>query len=458
MSQYIMTDLDMMIATQIAYLDAGDSPNPNVTVGDLVDSIRKKYGVYNENTGKWDIPANLKGKPRSQLETANYLQELMEDHGAVYARNWKIVDRCDYNNSTGFYGSVIDTGDGNAIVGFRGSESFDNQYVDDWAKADFGMLNNALTEQQKNAEDYIRDIYKKYGDKYNSFSLTGHSLGGNLAQHAGNMAPDEMRGKIDHVISWDGPGFSDEYIESHWSEINKAKDYQSHYQYSIVGSLLTPLPGSEDRVIKAHDDYDSKGLMSKFFRHHTRNIELAPDGSVQDGELSDLAKSFGPISKVVDYSDWLILLPFSTPATNWFMFAEINKYKKFIITIIHNGKVYLEQEFEKFKRNVSKFFKDLMTPNVSGRYSANISGMLGVASELDAIERSMLDIANEVNTIERTLLYDSYSGSYAKSKLKLIRIGIVNDSKKSKKAATIITNCAQRYNNADKASQDHFSI
>ena len=99
-----------------------------------------------------------------------------------------------------------------------------------------------------------------------------------------------------------------------------------------------------------------------------------------------------------------------------------------------------------------------MTPNVSGRYSANISGMLGVASELDAIERSMLDIANEVNTIERTLLYDSYSGSYAKSKLKLIRIGITNDAKKTKKSATIITNCAQRYNNADKASQDHFSI
>lgn len=56
------------------------------------------------------------------------------------------------------------------------------------------------------------------------------------------------------------------------------------------------------------------------------------------------------------------------------------------------------------------------------------------------------------------LLPLSYSGSYAKSKLKLIRIGIVNDSKKSKKAATIITNCAQRYDNADKSAQDQFSI
>ena len=71
MSQYIMTDLDMMIATQIAYLDAGDSPNPNVTVGDLVDSIRKKYGVYNGNSWKWDTPANLKGKTRWRRITAN---------------------------------------------------------------------------------------------------------------------------------------------------------------------------------------------------------------------------------------------------------------------------------------------------------------------------------------------------------------------------------------------------
>lgn len=464
MGQYIMTDTDLLIATQIAYLDAGDSRHPNITIGELIDSIRSKYGVYNESTGEWEARGGLKGKMSSQLETANYLQKLMEDHGAVYARNWKVVDRCDMNNSSGFYGCLIDTGDGNSIVGFRGSESFDgHQGVMDWGVADVGMLNNALTIQQKNAEDYIRYIYENYGDKYNSFSLTGHSLGGNLAQHAGNMAPDEMRGKINHVVSWDGPGFSDEYINAHRVEINKAKEYQSHYQYSWVGSLLTPLPGTEDRVIKAHDDPTAGGSTvgisnEKLWRHHTRNIELAPDGSVQDGEMSDLSKALGPLSKTVDGTDWMILLLIPGIGKPLRLFAEVYKDVKFVYTIFHNGKVYLEQEFQKFKQNVRRIIKDIMTPNVSGTYYAVTNGMLGCARELESIERDMLGISSEVNTIERTLLYDSICGSYAKSKLKLIRIGIGNDAKKTQKSATIISNCAQRYNAADRSAQDKFSI
>lgn len=467
MSQHVMSDVDMLIATQIAYLDAGDSRHPNVTVGEMIDNIRNKYGVYNEETGKWtvrdDLPAPVRGKMESQLETANYLQELMEKNGAVYARNWKIVDQCDKNNSSGFYGCLIDTRDGNSIVGFRGSESFDKyQDVMDWGVADVGMLNNALTIQQKDAEDYIRHIYEEYGDRYNTFSLTGHSLGGNLAQHAGNMAPDEMRGKIDHIISWDGPGFSDEYIKSHLIEINKAAHYQSHYQYSWVGSLLTPLPGTEDRVIKAHDDKEAEGETvgignEKLWRHHTRNIELTSDGSVQDGERSDLAEILGPLSRGVDYTDWTIL--YMIPIfgrLKWL--ADGYKNLKFVYTVFHNGWVHLEEEFNKFKKNVAKAFKDLITPNVSGTYFANTDGMLSFAFEVEQIERGMLDVASDITSIERTLLYDSICGSYAKARLKLIVMGINNDARKTLKAANIISNCARRYNRADRAAQDHFGL
>ena len=461
--EHVYSDLDMILASQIAYMDAGGSSRPNVTVGDMIDNARSKYGVYDESSGTWKPREGLTQKQIDQLNAANTLSQLMEDHGASYAKNWKVIDRCDKNDTSGFYGCVIDTGDGNAIVGFRGSESYDaGQYIDDWGKADLGLLNNALTEQQKDAEEYIRHVYDKYGDDYNTFSLTGHSLGGNLAQHAGNMAPDEMRGKIYHVISFDGPGFSDEYIKSHYIEIQKAKRYQSHYQWSLVGSLLTPLPGTEDRVIKAHDDPDAEGSVlgidqGQIMRHVLKNVDLTDDGSVQDGEMSELAKILGPLSRGADAVDAFIFL--LVPVLGQYIAPLAMDYYaiKFIVTVYDNTKTFIRDEFNKWKKKVNKFFKDLLSPNVSGTYSATARGMLSYASELDSIDKGLRGIASEVHSIEQTLLYDSLSGSYAKSKLKLIRLGIVSDARKADKCANVITTCAQNYSQSDRKAADIFS-
>lgn len=462
--EHAMSDAEMIIAAQIAYMDAGGSSTPNVTVGELIDNARSKYGVYDSESGTWvprtDIP--LSEKQKSQLRTANEVEALMNKHDAEYARNWVIVDQCDKNNESGMYACLIDTRDGNAIVGYRGSESFDtNQYIKDWGAADLGLLNNSLTEQQKDAEEYIRYINERYGDDYNPFSLTGHSLGGNLAQHAGNMAPDEMRGKIDHAISFDGPGFSDEYIKSHYLEIQKAKDYQTHYQWSVVGSLLTPLPDTEDRKIKAHDDEESEGdilgIDKKIIdRHNMRNVEFDPDGNVQDSTGDDiLVQIFGPLSKGVDNADALIFL--LIPVVGKYIAIEAMKdYSlQFIYTVFHNARVHLEEEFNKWKNKIKTFVKNLFTPDVSGRYRANPTNMRGISSELDQIERSLHDLASDVQAIEQTLLYDSISGSYAKSRLKLIRLGIHEDARKTKKASSIINNCAARYYNADRSAANN---
>ena len=159
----------------------------------------------------------------------------------------------------------------------------------------------------------------------------------------------------------------------------------------------------------------------------------------------------------MDYTDWTIL--YMIPIFGRFKWlADTYKNIKFVYTVFHNGWVHLEEEFNKFKKNVTKAFKDLITPNVSGTYFANTEGMLSFAFEVEQIERGMLDVASDVVSIERTLLYDSVCGSYAKSRLKLIAIGINNDARKTLKAGNIISNCAHRYNRADSTAQDQFSI
>ena len=38
--EHVYSDLDMILASQIAYMDAGGSSRPNVTVGDMIDNAR----------------------------------------------------------------------------------------------------------------------------------------------------------------------------------------------------------------------------------------------------------------------------------------------------------------------------------------------------------------------------------------------------------------------------------
>ena len=66
------------------------------------------------------------------------------------------------------------------MIANRGSESYDlEQLFKDWIVADIGLLNHALTTQQARATIYMQELWEKYGDQYDSFSVTGHSLGGN---------------------------------------------------------------------------------------------------------------------------------------------------------------------------------------------------------------------------------------------------------------------------------------
>ena len=105
------SDIRMMIATQVSYLDG----KPGVMAGDLV---ARTIAAYAEED-------NLPERERKQLETARYVQSQIEKHRLNDCCRWVIREIDDDNTKSGFYGCLIDTRDGGSIVGMRGSESFD---------------------------------------------------------------------------------------------------------------------------------------------------------------------------------------------------------------------------------------------------------------------------------------------------------------------------------------------
>lgn len=96
-----------------------------------------------------------------------------------------------------------------AVVAFRGTA--DNEWIDDCVGA-----NKIDTLQQINAMEWYKSAYEKLGLEDYSVTVTGHSKGGNKAKYIGilNDTPDR-------AVSFDGQGFSDEFIEHYRRRIQK---------------------------------------------------------------------------------------------------------------------------------------------------------------------------------------------------------------------------------------------
>ena len=164
------TDKDALVVSQIAYM--------NIENGDIEEAV-DRYGsatlenIFEVTDGKIEqdyIERVYGNKDPKTTKLSEYEQMRLEEAKAFieeiknseYAQ-WEIVEIKDDNANSGFYGCMIDCGDGQSMFGFRGSESDSiHQKRQDWFNADFALFNNILTEQQKVAQDFVKDMNKKY--------------------------------------------------------------------------------------------------------------------------------------------------------------------------------------------------------------------------------------------------------------------------------------------------------
>jgi len=192
---------------------------------------------------------------------------------------WQVVKTYNDNNpdGSGFYGTVIDTGEPGLVVTFRGSEA-PSEYQNiqqDWIQSDAGLV-AGITPQQKEVAHFLDELKAEgYFDTNESITFAGHSLGGNLAEFATIYAAAiGVSVKIDHTYSYDGPGFSQEFIDANRGLIEQASSdvTMDHFIQSAVGSLLQKLDG----VHYSYVELKGEGLM----QHGTENVKFDEDGSV----------------------------------------------------------------------------------------------------------------------------------------------------------------------------------
>ncbi len=125
-----------------------------------------------------------------------------------------------------------------AVVVFKGTSG-----QDEWVDNAIG-LGTSDTERQKNALEYIENL------PYDNITVAGHSKGGNKAQYVTILSD-----KIDRCISMDGQGFSQEFLDKYYAEIEKKGNSIKNYylEGDFVSVLMFPVPGS-DQICIAGDD------------------------------------------------------------------------------------------------------------------------------------------------------------------------------------------------------------
>lgn len=416
------TDAQLLLATQIAYLnirvDKGDEP---VNVKQWIEEAR--CNLVNSND-----PLAQK-----QLETIDHILDMTKnpEFADLGWEKWSVVDCCDHNSgydATGMYASLIDTGDGNAIVGFRGSESYDaEQNYRDWLEGDLNLLNNPLTEQQADAEAYMNEIMEEYGDDYNSFDVTGHSLGGNLAEHATIMTQTD---KIGRCVNFDGPGFSTEYIKAHEKQIRENGGKVDHYAWSFVGGMLFPLGGTNYQVIDATGSGPT--------RHDTKNV-LLDNGHVTPGDRDSLADVFFWASKGTDMAPskvgeniTSILIPAGITITG--LIAAIGKISDW------------------FSGTWDKLFP------ADAEFDVALPVLFDASEELGKLSNEVNDYIKDVRSLADGLQYVSLSGHLFKHRFHRIARNLEKDAAALQDMQNALRRCGDQYQGADAETERELTI
>lgn len=222
-----LTDEQLMLLEQLTY---------------LTDDVADAAGVL---LGPYDSVEDL-----LQQFDEEALQKL-EDSGKTFnytgAEKWAAIIRQIKNDADLYSLDIVDKDDsvpamcfndpddpGHAVVVFEGTSG-----QDEWIDNAIG-LGVSDTERQKDALDYIEDL------PYDDITVAGHSKGGNKAQYVTILSD-----KIDRCVSMDGQGFSQEFLDKYYAEIQeKGRCIKNYYlDGDFVNILMFPVPGSEQICI-----------------------------------------------------------------------------------------------------------------------------------------------------------------------------------------------------------------
>lgn len=204
----------------------------------------------------------------------------------------------------GFSAVFVSENTGEAVVAFRGTAG--GEWKDNFTGG--GPTNagdGVSTAQQENALAWYRDAYEQCGLEDYEVTVTGHSKGGNKAKYI-----TLLDSSVDRCVSFDGQGFSDEFIDRYQDEIAQRQMVIENHNVDndYVNLLLNDV--GETTYYQGHD-YGEGGFLeahcpNTFFEFDENGnpvMTVAPGGQDEtmrqlDDFLNSMMRAMPPEQKV----------------------------------------------------------------------------------------------------------------------------------------------------------------
>lgn len=375
-----LTDEQIMLLEQLTYLEDKVAREADVVLGPY-DSVKSLLRQFDEDA-------------LAELEDSDEQFE-----GLISGKQWAAIIRQIQNDPELYSLDIAGKDDSvpaicftdpndpdSAVVAFKGTtgqkEWWDNG-------SGFGLSD---TEKQKEALEYIENL------PYNSITVTGHSKGGNKAQYVTVLSD-----KVDRCISMDGQGFSQEFLDRYYAEIEKKGGSITNYYLDgdFVSILLFPIPGSAQVCIEGDDSIilEKNHVPSSFYRYYQDE-----DGywHILENKSGDPALVIGTREEVMVYLHELTVFLLNVmPEEDK---RKAGDYIGNILAILMDGKdlkledktynksnikEYLLSDKEMLTKLLAYFIKYVETYNLTDDEIRSLAEVLGLDEVLAALEGGM---------------------------------------------------------------------
>ena len=375
-----LTDEQIMLLEQLTYLEDKVAREADVVLGPY-DSVKSLLRQFDEDA-------------LAELEDSDEQFE-----GLISGKQWAAIIRQIQNDPELYSLDIAGKDDSvpaicftdpndpdSAVVAFKGTtgqkEWWDNG-------SGFGLSD---TEKQKEALEYIENL------PYNSITVTGHSKGGNKAQYVTVLSD-----KVDRCISMDGQGFSQEFLDRYYAEIEKKGGSITNYYLDgdFVSILLFPVPGSAQVCIEGDDSIilEKNHVPSSFYRYYQDE-----DGywHILENKSGDPALVIGTREEVMVYLHELTVFLLNVmPEEDK---RKAGDYIGNILAILMDGKdlkledktynksnikEYLLSDKEMLTKLLAYFIKYVETYNLTDEEIRSLAEVLGLDAVLAVIEGGM---------------------------------------------------------------------
>lgn len=274
----MFTDVEMAILSQLAYCEYDQIPP------DLHTFLKNNQPYLEEELGG---------------QYTNALNLLIEK---TAMQDYKIVASKD-DSHTGFAAFAVEGPNNEVAVACRGTEfskilSWEAGSALTDVYADLMLTLDQESAQQKKMEEFLEDLEKK---GYNGYYFTGHSLGGNISLHGAMTLNDPAL--VKGVVTYNAPGFNEEYWEKHRYDYTRIQDRAYIYQNerdAISEALISP----PNAVILDCGKSNASGMKA----HGLAELVIDESGGsfqnsmTQQKQITGWGLAFGGGSKVLDAS------------------------------------------------------------------------------------------------------------------------------------------------------------